>query len=81
MVETHHDRVSVPARFASASVNKTSHFIGQEIRRGLLCSQKRDESQGVRGLSSGKTPRQSECRSHAAAIIVRAGRTKHVSGT
>ena len=73
--ETDHGGDFVAARFASAGVNKASHFARQKIRRLLV--HKRDEAQGVFCLSTGKAPCQSEHCSHAAAVIVCARRTKH----
>src|SRR5439155_8649686 len=50
--ETDHGRDFVAARFASAGVNKASHFARQKIRRFLV--HKRDEAQCVFRLSAGK---------------------------
>ena len=69
--QTDHGGDFVATRFASASVNKTSHLLRQKIRRLLV--HKRDEAQCVLYRSSGETARQREHRSNATAIVIGAG--------
>src|SRR6266699_6407370 len=73
--QTDHGGDLVAARFASASVNKTSHLLTQEIRRFLV--HERDEAQRALCRCLSETARQREHRSNAAAIVIGAGGSEH----
>src|SRR2546427_4376844 len=72
--QTDHGGDFVATRFASASVNKTSHLLTQKIRRFLV--HKCDEAQRALCRCLSETACQREHRSNAAAIVIGAGRSE-----
>src|SRR5437762_13707217 len=69
--QANHGGYLIAARLASASVNKTPHFIRQKVRRFLV--HKRDEAQRVLCRLLGETAGEREHCRNAAAVVVGAG--------
>src|SRR5436189_5618240 len=72
--QANHGGYLIAARLASASVNKTPHFICQKVRRFLV--HKRNEAQRVLCRLLGETAGEREHCRNAAAVVVGAGRAE-----
>src|ERR1043166_8403548 len=74
-LKTDHRFEAIPARFASAGVDETAHFVRQEIRRLLV--HKCNEAHRVFCSFASKTSHQSKERGGSTPVVVCARRTEH----